>query len=229
MLEAHRLEVTKRLSEVRVLVEHIRALEEAPPASDSAEVRILRGLFYVHLYAALEFTVSRGVQRFLQSVSDMEIPPAHLEAGFLSVVLDPAFSAMRNVGEDKKWSGRLKLWKLQSSKDPHPVNGEPFGLYLQNVWIEKLDVLFECLGMSVQVTPDPAFRTYVDELVERRNGVAHGRFSAHGIGSARRSPELLIRFNAISDTCFHITDSLEQHFASRGVVRPRFRRAYPLV
>jgi hypothetical protein len=227
MLDAVRADVSARLTEVFQLLEHIRSQEETPPTPDSAEVKILRGLFYVHLYAALEFSVNQGVQRFLDTVSAMGIPPQHLEEQFFSVALDSAFTACRNVGEDKRWASRINLLELQSSGQPRIINGALFGLYLQNIWCEKLDILFKCLNIQQPITPDPTYRTYVDELVERRNSVAHGRVSTLGLGSARRSPDLLIRYNAISATCIHILDCIDQQHARRQVIRQQHRSAYP--
>jgi hypothetical protein len=226
MLTAVRAEVSDRLAEVFQLFEHIRHLESAPPAPDPPEAKILRGLFHVHLYAALERTVNQGVQRFLQSVTALRVPPQHLQTRFFSVALDPSFSSMRNGSEDKRWSSRVKLLDLQNSHESQQINADIFGLYLQNVKAEKLEVLFSCLNIGQPIVPTPSFRLYIDELADYRNGVSHGRFSALGIGSSRRSPELLIRFNAISATCIHVLDCFEQHHLSRGLILEAHRPAY---
>jgi RiboL-PSP-HEPN len=227
MLTTLRAEVSARLSEVLSLIDLIRHLESAPPTPDPREAKILRGLFHVHLYGALEYTVNEGVQRFLQATNSLSIAPRHLEARFCSVALDPSFTSIRNVGEDKRWPARLKVIDLQTSPNPQPINVDVFGLYLQNVWAEKLEVLFKCLNINEPVVPDHTFRLYIDELVERRNEVAHGRMSALGIGSARRSPDLLVRYNAISATCFYILDCFERHHQTRTLVIEAHRPEYP--
>lgn len=226
MLTTVRAKVSGRLAEVFQLVEHIRHLESIPPVPDPPEAKILRGLFYVHLYAALEYSVSQGVQRFLLAVAELGVLPMHLHARFFSVALDPGFRSIRDLGEAKGWGARVKLIDLQPSSVCQPINSDVFGLFLQNVWVERLDVLFSCLNIDQPVVPDPAFRLYIDELVDRRNGVAHGRFSALGVGSARRSPELLTRFNAISATCIHLLDCFEQHHLDRGLILAAHRSDY---
>lgn len=227
MLTAVRADVTARLSEVFQLVEHIRTVEVAPPLSDPPEARILRGLFYVHLYAALEYAVNQGVQRFLQAIAALNAPPQHFQPRFFSVALDGNFASFRNVGEEKRWTTRVKLIDALKSTTPQRISSDLFGLYLQNIWAERLDTLFACLDISHPIVPDPSYRLYVDELVEHRNGVAHGRYSALGIGSSKRSPDLLIRHQAISSTCIHILDCLEQQHLTRGVIQFNFRSAYP--
>lgn len=227
MFSGVRAEISERLTEVFQLVEHIQHLEGIPPAPDPPEVKILRGLFFVHLYATLERAVNQGVQRFLEGVANLEICPSHLEARFLSVALDPVFSSFRNVGEEKSWNARLRFLDVQSSQMSQPVNSGMFGLYLQNIWFERLEVIFRCFNIDQPVVPIAEYGLYIDELVNNRNGVAHGRFSALGIGSHRRSPDLLIRYNAISDTCIHIVNCLDRQLAVRGFVRQGHIEAYP--
>ena len=221
-----RTEVAARLVEVRQLLDVVRQLESTPPIPDPPEARILRALFFVHLYAALEFTVSQGVQRLLQGVEKLKASSNHFEARFHSVVLDPNFNSLRNVGEEKRWSTRVKFFDQQLSSDVLPINPDIFYLYLQNVWVEKLETLFASLSIDQPVVPDPSYRLYVDELVDRRNGIAHGRFSAVGIGGAFRSAELNTRLSAISATCTHILDCFEQHHAGRAFLLANHRAAY---
>jgi len=228
MLIAVKAETTSRLSEVFQLIDVIKRLEAIPPLPDPNEVKILRGLFWVHLYAALEYAVSNGVQRFLQAIDTLNAPPVHFTPRFFSVVLDSNFSALRNVGEDKRWTKRVELLNAQVSGVPTKINPDIFGLYLQNVWVEKMEILFSCLEINQPIVPDPSYKPYIDELVSQRNGVAHGRMSALAVGSSRRSNELLIRFNAISAICTHFFDCLEQHHSTRSVIQYLHRATYPV-
>ncbi|TQM08419.1 MAE_28990/MAE_18760 family HEPN-like nuclease [Stenotrophomonas maltophilia] len=227
MFTAHRNDVTKRITEVRLLLDLVRNMEAPPPAVDSLEVRVLRGLFFVHLYSALEFTINGAVERFLAGVGDLRVKAQHFEPVFLSVALDSTFSSLRMVSEEKRWPKRREVWSRAASEEICPVNSGIFGLYLQNVWVERIDALSNCLNIGEPMIPNAAYRAYVDELVDRRNGVAHGRFSAAGVGGGRRSPDLQIRFNAISETCLNILDVLEDGLDGRCVVQEQFRGLYP--
>lgn len=227
MLTAVKLETTARLAEVFQLIELIRLRESPPPQPDPPEAKILRGLFWVHLYAALEYAVNSGVQRFLQAAERLGAPPEHLIPCFFSVVLEPNFSALRNVGEDKRWTKRVEFLGAQCGTTPKQINADIFGLYLQNIWSEKLETVFSCFGINQSIVPDISYKPYIDELVNHRNGIAHGRMSALGVGGTRRSPDLLIRYQAISSTCSHIFDCLEQHHLSRGIIQPQNRHTYP--
>ncbi|MBB2896991.1 MAE_28990/MAE_18760 family HEPN-like nuclease [Pseudomonas sp. AS2.8] len=226
MFDKIKEDVAARLAEVFTLIGLIKANESPMPMQDSAEVKILRGLFYVHLYSSLEFCVNKGVERYLQGLNSLNVVPAHFELQALTFVLANEFSSLRDVGEDKKWVKRLELISSQSSIVVGRVNDGLFGLYLQNVWPERLEVLFACLGISLPIVPDPSYRLHLEEVVDKRNSIAHGRFSAMGIGGSRRSPELESRLKAVNDTCFYFLDCLEAHYQERGSIKPAHRSAY---
>lgn len=226
MLMAVRAESTTRLAEVLQLLEQIRDREAIPPIPDPPDAKILRGLFFVHLYSALEFTVNKAVEAFLTEAQVMSIAPEHMHPRFYSVALDSNFASLRNIGEDKRWVKRVELIDLLGVSSPQKIDSQLFGLYLQNVWIRKIEVMFSCLAISQPPVPDPSYRLYVDELVERRNAVAHGRESALQVGSGRRSPDLLIRYTAISATCAHVLDCIEGQHANKGIVLQPYRARY---
>lgn len=219
-------DVTARFAEVRQLLEVIRKLESVPPTPDPPEAKILRALFFVHLYAGVEFAVSQGVRRLLTEIEKLKVASSHFESPFYSVALDSNFSSLRNVGEDKKWAARSDFLQQQFSSSTGKIRDEVFDLYLQNVWIEKLETIFQCFNIRLPVVPDPSFRLFVDELVDRRNGIAHGRFSALGIGGALRSPELQLRLSAISETCTYVLDCFEKHHLDRAFILTAHRGSY---
>lgn len=228
MFDAHRDEVAKRFSEVRVLLDHVRALEAPPPSVDPPEVRVLRGLFYVHLYAAVEYTLTGCVERSLSGIQQLSVKTSHFEPCFHAVALDADLKSLSDAGEKGKWKKRLDLWRKSSDEnDCAAVDTAIFGPYLQNVSSQRIDTISNCLNISTPMFVHSSHRTYFDELVERRNGVAHGRFSALGLGSARRSPDLMLRFNAISESCLHMIDVFEETLQSRTTIRENFRSLYP--
>jgi hypothetical protein len=222
MFDTIRIDVSERMAEVTRLLDVIRMLEATPPEIDPVDAKVVRGLFHVQLYAVLEFAVNQGVRAFLTQIKALEVKGGHMAPQFHTVALEPIFSSLRNVGEEKRWPKRLELIGTQSCPDVLPVNVDIFGMYLQNVWAERLDTVFQCLCIDEPIVPDPSYRY----LVERRNSVAHGRQGCAEIGSRARSDELQKRLNAISLTCLHILRCLEQHHELRAIVQPSYRSAY---
>jgi hypothetical protein len=219
---------TLRFNEVRSLLAEIKRQESTPPEADSETILILRGLFFVHLYAAFEHSVTYAVQTLLQGISTVSVPYRQLEPLFHAVALDARFSAVADTGPRRKWSVRRELLHTQYSMTGCNVNDTVFHSDLQNIWFDTLNELFSSLCIGEPVLPDPRLRGYIDEVVNSRNAVAHGRESP-AIPGRKRSPELETRLNALATVALHIVLCFERYFANRTFVeavhRPNFLQA----
>ena len=217
-----------RFHELRSLLTFIRANESPDPMTtpDDRSVATVRGLFVVNLYGAYEYSVNLAVERLLDLISSKSVAALHLEVCVHSVACDAEFDSLRSVGELKQWQRRLTLVRRQASPDPVVIPGSVFYQFLQNIRVASLEQVFDCLGVSASPVPDPRFRGYLDEVVEKRNQVAHGRESPYDAASGMRSPELERRLEAISKTCDHVFDSFEAHLASKAYVQQPHRHLY---
>lgn len=227
MFTSEKRNATNRLTEVRQLLETIKALESpALPPVDSTEVLILRGLFYVHLYATLEHSVNEVVQRLLHAITGIKIKIAHFEPVFLNVTLDPEFSSLSQSGEKNRWSKRIAFLRRQYSVDEAILSESVFSHYLQNIWKENLVQIFECFLINEPIVPDPALSPYIDEIVNKRNAVAHGRESPVRVGAGTRSSDLHIRLDAVSRIITHLIECFEKHLTELNFIRLDQRAQY---
>jgi len=213
---------TLRFNEVRALLTEIRSRETIPPAPETEIVSTLRGLFFVNLYGAFEFSITEAVQTLLQEITRACIPYSQFEPLFHAVALDGKFSAISDAGRKKKWKARRELLSQQVSATVCGLNDTAFHHDLQNIWFETLSMLFDALCIAEPVVPEARLRGYIDEVVDRRNAVAHGRESPALIGRIR-STELELRLDAISQTATHVILCFDKHLANRGFVTLTYR------
>jgi hypothetical protein len=178
---------------------------------------MLRGLFFVHLYAVFEYSVTDAVQGLLQQISQRKVPYAQLEQLFYTVALDGRFAAIAGVGPDKKWKARKDLLRLQRSSEVCEINDTALNRDLQNIWYETLENLFECFCIAPPILPDPRFKGYIDEVVSKRNAVAHGRESPLVVGRMR-STDLRTRLDAMAGTAMHVILQFGNHLAAQAFV-----------
>lgn len=229
MFASERLNATNRLTEVRQLLETIKTLESTDPLQpDGTEALILRGLFYVHLYATLEHTVNQVVEKLLSAVSGLAVKIAHFEPIFLSVALDPEFTSFGDTGKNRRWAKRITFLKKQMSLDNEKLNTSLFSFSLQNIWKQDLIDVFECLYINEPIVPEATLIHYIDEIVNKRNEIAHGRQSPVIVGRGTRSPDLLIRLDAVSQIIFHVIECFEKHLTDLNFVRIEDRAHYSL-
>jgi RiboL-PSP-HEPN len=227
MFESEKQSATNRLTEVRQLLETIKSLESTEVLRpDSTEVLILRGLFYVHLYATFEHSVNEAVLTLLRAVNDLKIKTVHLEPIFLSVSLDSDFNSLRDSGVNHRWTRRIDLLRKQSSMDQAAIDENVFSSYLQNIWQKNLQQIFDCFFINEPIVPNLTCSPFIDEIVNKRNAVAHGRESPVRVGSGTRSSDLHIRLDAISQIITHLIQCFERHVTELNFVRAEQRVNY---
>lgn len=227
MLEAYRLDSVRRINEVRATLDVIKHMESQDPlVPDSKEVLILRGLYYVHLYGAFEYSINQGVQAVLGFITSSKVQVNHIEHILNSVVLDSQFNSYKDSGVDVKWEKRISLLSEIQSDGECRINDAVFSYYLQNIWYKSLEQVFKCLCIPDRCVPENRLIGYIDEIVNKRNSVAHGRESAADVGAGTRSPDLQIRFDAIVQVINHIYDCFENYLLGKHFISEIHRISY---
>ena len=101
---------TSRLTEVRSYLVMLRAMSSSTPFSFHTELTTAKGLFFVHLYGAYEYTIAAAVQKTLAIISGFQHPISDFKPVMLSVVLDAQCRAAASVGPQKMWEKRWELF-----------------------------------------------------------------------------------------------------------------------
>ena len=196
--------VDERFQQVRDFLSLIKARENTELPTSSSDTKMLRGLFYVHLYAAFEFSINSSIQQTLHLAASKKVKLHDFEPRFYAVGLNHLFQAYPTIKSKNRWKKRIEIFDSINSDKSSEINNNLFGEYLQNIWTETLVDVCNCLCLPLSIQPSPVERRYIDELVETRNSVAHGRESAHNVGERTVGIDLETRFNVIKE----ITDRL---------------------
>jgi len=227
MFTTLRGQLIERVQESRQILSLIRRLESnLPLARDEREVVILRGMFYVCLYSVLEFTMQHVVQDAFQFISDKHVPLKCLSNSFYSVALDGEFKSNRDVAEKKIIKKRLELLDKQSSNEVRLINSDLFSMYLQNIDLDTIQLVFKCFCIAEEFSSVSGELLYVSEIKNKRNMIVHGRESAYFVGQSTRSIDLEIRFNAIQTITNFIIDRFEISLQNRDYIAPVFKSSY---
>jgi hypothetical protein len=219
-----------RLGEVQKLLAHIKKLEDTaekekdPVSAENAT--ILRGLFFVHLYGAFENSIALSVQVLLQEITKVGVSYSHFEHLLHVVALDPDFRSVADAGWQSKWSKRRELLQKQLSHTSCALNDTLFHDQIENVWYATLSNIFEYLCIPVPAVPDNRMRGYIDEIVNNRNAVAHGRLSPQTVGRLTTSAELAKRLDAITEVINHVVTSFDSYLTNREFVAIPHRPHY---
>lgn len=216
----------ERLAEVQQLLNHIVMLEPDDVAiPHGSEVKILRGFFYVHLYAALEKSVNEAVQATLRLVASHGAPANHYALSFGGVSVHGRLQAFKTCSYKTFNENAFSIFSCLQSSDILKIDDSQFSGVLQNVWTNSVLEVFDSLGI-VGFNVGPRERTTIDELVENRNKVAHGRESALVVGERHRSTVLRDKFSIVANFIDSVTDALEVFYQGRNFIRVDERSSY---
>jgi hypothetical protein len=199
--------IDERFQQVRDFLSLIKARELAEQPNASSDTKTLRGLFYVHLYSAFEYSINYSIQNTLQLAAQKKVKLNDLEPRFYSVSLNHLFQAYPTIRSDKRWKMRVEIFDSINSVEATDINNNLFGDYLQNIWTNTLIDVCNCICLPTSVHPSERERQYIDELVGTRNSVAHGRESAHKVGERTNGTELENRFNTIKNLTDRIVNA----------------------
>lgn len=225
-LNTVKLRTSERFNEVLIFLNYVSSLEPDNPTEPvSLEVKIMKGLFYVHLYSAFEKSINDTVETVLSLISSKNVKNSHLLAPVLSVVLTDKIKSLKDCGYAKVFIKSSDIFVDAASTNITPINETIFSNHLQNVWVKTIDEIFHTLGIN-SLRLDIHSKTTIDEIVERRNAVAHGRDSAASVGERYRTDVLREKMETVSSSTYEIIYAIEDHYLSKRYIKSTVRRYY---
>jgi hypothetical protein len=97
---------------------------------------------------------------------------------------------------------------------------------MQSARYATVALAFEIYGIPDPPAVRPAARGYLDEVVEKRHAIAHGRESPVTYGKAIRSGELRQRYAALYDQAMHVLACLNAYATGKRFIASRHRLRY---
>lgn len=215
-----------RFRSARSLLTFIKRNEsDASPPVDTDEVKALRGLFFVHLYGAFEKSVTESVQAYSRKVSMMEVACCHIGFSMWPSAFDARFKSIQSSHGRGVWAKRKEFVGSVQSEEACVIADGIFSDRLQNVRPEVIKDIFEYLGLNSEFLTDSDC-LILNEVVEKRNQVAHGRADPVVIGSGNTSADLESRFDAIYSVATGLLASMRQQLADLYFVKDLHRSLY---
>lgn len=215
-----------RFNDVRVHLEFIESLEPKNPLEETPiQVKLLRGLFYVHLYAALEKTANEAVEQALLLIAGQSIENRHYQTSFNVVSLYTRMQAFKSSGYKSFFKKSIDIFSSIDSAEIVQIDNTIFSSSMQNIWYETLNEVFQCFGLQ-EFKVDSRYRVSVNEVVDKRNAVAHGRESAVSVGERHRSDILRARTSDIQIVADQFIDELCTYISGLEHIKISHRAMY---
>lgn len=206
------LNSTKRLLEAKILMELCSddKLDEEQATTDS----VLKGVVYVLLYGALEFTITHCVSRTIEILNDKTLNLYQVLPSLWGLIYDSACKRIETAGTNKKWENRYKLFKeLTKDKVIEQIESTLFPSSNGNIKEQQLDRVWKTFGIKAPMF-EPEHMSVKQTLLDLANGrmaVAHGRECASQIGSLKSSSDLEELYDSISRYCSYLIECFTQY------------------
>lgn len=206
------LNSTKRLLEAKRLMELCSddKFDEEQATTDS----VLKGVVYVLLYGALEFTITHCVSRTIEILNDKTLNLYQVLPSLWGLIYDSACKRIETAGTNKKWENRYKLFKeLTKDKVIEQIESTLFPSSNGNIKEQQLDRGWKTFGIKAPMF-EPEHMSVKQTLLDLANGrmaVAHGRECASQIGSLKSSSDLEELYDSISRYCSYLIECFTQY------------------
>lgn len=175
-----------------------------------------KGLFFVYLYGAYEFTINEGVRALNASITASGVALSDCKPALLSLALDAELKSFAQAIGGPKWRLRHKLFERLGTADTVNIGATLNPTAGRNVDIEQLRLLFTSFAISNPLFPRPEIEFRISELVRNRVDVAHGNQSAAQVGGRYTLAELGERFRDIDELCTYLIDTFQNYLLSRS-------------
>ncbi|WP_371877974.1 MAE_28990/MAE_18760 family HEPN-like nuclease [Shinella zoogloeoides] len=142
-----------------------------------------KGHMFVEAYSIYEFTVRSSVRLAIDAVNSRRYRVSDLTPTLLSLYLDPELRSVRDVGSKGVWGARQKLFAKASAKTPAEIaldtNIPDDGSHFRYSHLQTIAAVFNIRRRLVR---DLQHISRINEVVDHRNQIAHGRDTAANIG-----------------------------------------------
>jgi hypothetical protein len=221
-----RQQVSLRFADVRAFWSSAKNQAASPPQPQPFSYLAGSGFTIVFLYAALEFSITRGVKQLSQLITSYSVRTKDVCTPMMCLVHDPKINAVRDAGKKSRLEARLRLFRAVKSPDIAKVHDELLTAELQNVWFKSITDTFMMFGIDEYPLHDTASAAFIDRIVNDRNAVAHGRESPDVVGSRYTSGDIDILIGRIEGESQFIINKFSDFYMGRRFIHEGDRHRY---
>jgi hypothetical protein len=222
-----RQEAANRFQEAQSFLSAIKNLEKAR-RQHADEINVRKGLFLVLLYGAFEYSLTRTLTEATILINASRVEYGHMNELLYGLALDPQLASLTapGAGRDLKWERRAELFRKQACTDPVVLFDGAFAPEVQNAWAKTIQKMFNVFGITQPALHDPRVKQYIDEVVDKRNAVAHGRESAARTGQAYTTESLQNLNDQLSKQAQYVFSIFESHISTKAFVKIAHQSLY---
>jgi hypothetical protein len=213
----------ERFTEVQINLNYIESIE--PDGEATPEVKIMRGLYYVHLYSALEKALNETIEQAILLIKSKNIKNLHFSTPFNVISLNSKMQSFKQCGYKEYFDKSSEVFESIDSENIFDISNTIFSQNLQNVWYKTIQDTIRSFG-ATPILVDPRVKLTIDEIVDKRNAVAHGRETPIVVGERHRSNVLRTKTQEIQMVIDQVISTFEEYISNHEFIKPSYIQEY---
>ncbi len=188
----------------------VEAFFKATRGIDKSIEQTAKGLAFVHMYAAYESTVRAIVRTAIAQIEAHGHKLEDLTPSLMALFLDQHLTRLQDSGKKDIWDARIQIFEQLFSGYPAKVSNTVFPNDGNHFRQNQLKTIFRILGLKRMPARRRRHLQKVDEVVHRRNAVAHGEETAGAVGRCYSRTDVLHTIQQIRSVCLLLVSEAEK-------------------
>ncbi len=208
MFSTLKIEIEERFTAIEQFFKATRKLEKNHAV-------VAKGLLFVQAYAVYEYTVDISVRTAVDSIKAHEVKIQDIIPSLMALFLDPELRSLRDATRKEEWTNRVKLFervfsndKLDLSSDTVPPSDGSHYRY------KHLCLIFSIFGIQRMPVRRRSHGQRIDEVVNNRNAISHGRETAEEIGRQYSPLQITTTIRQMKSVCMLLVNVLDEYCVS---------------
>lgn len=202
-------EVNDRLNAVETILKSVKD-GIVSDAEDALVNNVRKGVFFVVLYGALEYTITATVSAVIRTINERSVNINSLRPRLLSIALHPQFDALKDA-RSKMWVKRLDLLQKIELNDFFGAEDTLLPVQNGNIKFKSLEFIWELFGLSSGILPEKRMYGLFDTLAENRMSIAHGRKAPQEVGRSYTKSDLDFFYTSFKNYLSYLISSFEAY------------------
>ncbi len=199
-----RTEIADRFAAVESFFKETRDFKGVPGQT-------ARGLAFVQVYAAYEYTVRTVMRTAVDAIKLHKPRTQDLLPSLMAVFLDSELKALKDCSPARIWKKRIELFKSLFSAAPANADNTVFPHDGSHFRHEQLQMIFDVLGIKRTPAQRRRHLFRIDEVVDYRNEIAHGRVTPDKVGQRYTREEIWRIIKQVKSVCLLLVSATEKH------------------
>lgn len=205
-----------RIQEARAIIEVVKRNESEK--SHEEETKILKGLFFVVVYGAVEKSICDCITICINYLNTLTLKVTDIRPELWALAYNPDCTRIEQNSNKRKWGNRNELFsKLYANNEKPYISPVLYPLEMGNVKMKQISVVWQTFGIKAPENPDLAkgYDQTLKSIAEERMKIAHGRTTSTQVGSLVTAAEMQKKLNDVDYYCNYIISCFENYVTKR--------------